>query len=205
MSDKEKLIEIYKSKGYNLAQIAGIMANHYKEAAYNPRNLQQNGERKLGMSDDEYTAAVDNGSYSNFVKDGYGYGLVQWTHWERKQDFYKYMKKRGLSVGDMQGQIDFMFKEMAYSSYSAFVKVLNAASETEQGAYDVAYSMCKVYECPADTETRAKERGEFAKELFHELKKDHYYVVVDCKDDIDAEQLKMALEFFGRKATIQVE
>ena len=37
------------------------------------------------MDDKQYTAAVDNGSYKNFVNDSAGYGLAQWTYSSRKQ------------------------------------------------------------------------------------------------------------------------
>ena len=43
-------------------------------------------KKKLKMTDTEYTSAVDDGRYKNFVKDGAGYGLAQWTFWSRKQN-----------------------------------------------------------------------------------------------------------------------
>ena len=56
------------------------MDNLYAESGLNPMNLQNSYEKKLGMTDSQYTQAVDNGSYSNFVKDYAGYGLAQWTY-----------------------------------------------------------------------------------------------------------------------------
>jgi hypothetical protein len=43
-------------------------------------------KKKLKMTDAGYTSAVDDGRYKNFVKDGAGYGLAQWTFWSRKQN-----------------------------------------------------------------------------------------------------------------------
>ena len=63
---------------------AGLMGNLYAESALNPKNLQNNGNKALGMTDDEFTSAMDAGAYSNFVGDGYGYGLAQWTYHSRK-------------------------------------------------------------------------------------------------------------------------
>jgi hypothetical protein len=40
------------------------------------------------MNDASYTAAVDNGSYTNFTHDFAGYGLAQWTYWSRKQGLF---------------------------------------------------------------------------------------------------------------------
>ena len=47
------------------------------------------------MTDAEYTAAVDSGSYTNFVRDSAGYGLAQWTYYSRKQALYDYAKAAG--------------------------------------------------------------------------------------------------------------
>lgn len=48
------------------------MGNLYAESGLKPTNLQNSSEKKLGLTDDTYTAAVDNGDYQNFVKDGAG-------------------------------------------------------------------------------------------------------------------------------------
>ena len=48
------------------------------------------------MTDEQYTAAVDNGTYTNFVNDKYGYGIFQWTYWSRKQNLLNYAKSKGL-------------------------------------------------------------------------------------------------------------
>lgn len=67
--------------------VAGLMGNLYAESALNPKNLQNTYEKSLGMTDDSYTSGVDNGSYTNFVRDAAGYGLAQWTYWSRKKSF----------------------------------------------------------------------------------------------------------------------
>ncbi len=60
------------------------MGNLYAESGLMPNNLQNTYNNKLGKTDAEYTAAVDNGSYGNFIKDSAGYGLAQWTYWSKK-------------------------------------------------------------------------------------------------------------------------
>ena len=55
---------------------AGLMGNLYAESTLHSNNLQNSYERKLGMTDDEYTGAVDSGAYDNFVRDAAGYGLA---------------------------------------------------------------------------------------------------------------------------------
>ena len=49
-------------------------------------------ESKLGYNDDSYTAAVDNGTYTNFGNDSAGYGLVQFTYSGYKKGLLEYAK-----------------------------------------------------------------------------------------------------------------
>ena len=102
----------FKGKGLNDFAVAGIMGNIYAESGFKPTNLQNAYEKKLGYTDDSYTAAVDSGSYGNFVKDSAGYGLAQWTYWSRKQALLEYARSVGKSIGDLSMQLDFMWKEM---------------------------------------------------------------------------------------------
>ena len=68
-----------QKKGLNEYGIAGLMGNLFAESGLNPRNLQNSYENVLGMNDNAYVAAVDNGTYTNFVQDKAGFGLAQWT------------------------------------------------------------------------------------------------------------------------------
>ena len=74
-----------QKKGLSEYGIAGLMGNLFAESGLNPRNLQNSYENVLGMNDNAYVAAVDNGTYTNFVQDKAGFGLAQWTFWTRKQ------------------------------------------------------------------------------------------------------------------------
>lgn len=86
------------------------MGNLKAESGLNPKNLQNSFEKKLGMNDDEYTTAVDKGTYKNFIKDGAGYGLAQWTFWSLKQELYNYSKNENKSIGDLNMQIAVLLK-----------------------------------------------------------------------------------------------
>lgn len=109
---------------------AGLMGNIRAESALKPTNLQDRYETSLKMSDEEYTAAVDNGSYpsSRFINDSAGYGLAQWTFWSRKKALYNYMKNRNLSIGDLQGQLDFLKKEIEENYPTLIASLKNAKS-----------------------------------------------------------------------------
>lgn len=78
----EKVWNYLKEKGLSDFGIAGLMGNLEAESSMQPNNLQNSYQKKLGYSDESYTAAVDNGTYTNFAKDAAGYGLAQWTPYQ---------------------------------------------------------------------------------------------------------------------------
>jgi len=145
MANDKTIWEFLKSKGLNDYAIAGIMGNLHAESALNPKNLQQTYERKLGLTDDTYTAGVDAGTYTNFVRDGAGYGLAQWTYWSRKQQLLEYAKAQGASIGNLNMQLGFLWKEL--QNYKGVMQVLNTAKSVLEASNVVLMQ----YERPADT------------------------------------------------------
>lgn len=137
-------------KGFSPAGVAGLMGNLYAESGLNPINLQNTYEKRLGLTDAEYTAAVDSGSYSNFVRDSAGYGLAQWTYWSRKEAMLNYARKTGASIGDLMMQLDFMFQEL--KGYVAVFQVLRTA-RTVKEASDIVLTK---YERPANMSNAVK-------------------------------------------------
>ena len=123
--NEEKIWKFLKSKGFTDFGVAGLMGNLYAESGLSPINLQNSYEKKLNFTDQSYTQAVDNGSYTNFVKDAAGYGLAQWTYWSRKQNLLNYARSVGKSIGDLDMQLEFLCKEL--SGYSAVWKTLQSA------------------------------------------------------------------------------
>lgn len=143
----------FKEKGLNDFAVAGIMGNIYAESGFKPTNLQNAYEKKkLGYTDDSYTAAVDNGSYGNFVKDSAGYGLAQWTYWSRKQALLEYARSVGKSIGDLSMQLDFMWEEM--QGYKSMMTTLNSATSVLEASNAVLLQ----YERPADQSESAQNR-----------------------------------------------
>lgn len=148
-----KIWNFLKDKGLSDYGAAGLMGNLYAESGPNPVNLQNTYEKKLGMSDADYTAQVDFGIYQDFVHDGAGYGLAQWTFWSRKQSLLAFAKSRGKSIGDLDMQLDFLWKELT-ESYGALVKALRSAA-TVRAASDAVLLQ---FERPADQSETAKAR-----------------------------------------------
>ena len=116
-----------QKKGLSEYGIAGLMGNLFAESGLNPRNLQNSYENVLGMNDNAYVAAVDNGIYTNFVQDKAGFGLAQWTFWTRKQALLDFAKSSGKSIGDLTMQLDFLWKELS-ESYPGVLAVLRVAT-----------------------------------------------------------------------------
>ena len=130
--DTSKQIWLFlKSHGLNDYGAAGLMGNLYAESGLNPQNLQNSYEKKLGYTDATYTAAVDSGAYSNFVRDSAGYGLAQWTYWSRKQGLLDFCKATGASIGDLDTQLGFLLKELSESFPGVLSVLKNAASIRE--------------------------------------------------------------------------
>ena len=102
---EERIWRFLKGKLLSDCGAAGLMGNLYAESGLNPVNLQNTHERKLGLSDKEYTQQVDFGLYADFVHDGAGYGLAQWTFWSRKQNLLAFAKSREKSIGDLETQL----------------------------------------------------------------------------------------------------
>lgn len=136
MASNEQLIwQFLKNQGFTDAGAAGMMGNLFAESALSPINLQNTYEKKLGYSDSAYTTAVDNGTYTNFVKDSAGYGLAQWTFWSRKQNLLNYAKSKGVSIGDLNMQLEFLMQELnaGYKSLLNILKTTNSVSEASNG------------------------------------------------------------------------
>lgn len=123
MSNEQIIWKYFADKGMQPAGIAGLMGNLYAESGLEPTNLQNSSEKKLGMTDAEYTAAVDNGTYTNFIRDSAGYGIAQWTFWSRKRDLLAFCQSKGQSIGSLQAQLDFLDKELT-TSFPRVRKVL---------------------------------------------------------------------------------
>lgn len=124
---------------------AGAMGNIEAESGLRANNLQNSVEKRLGMTDEEYTAAVDNGSYVDFCTDRGGYGLCQWTSAGRKTGLLNFAKSKGVSIGDEDMQIEWLLHELE-TSYKSVLRSLIAAKSVKE-ASDVF--MCK-FERPAN-------------------------------------------------------
>lgn len=132
-----------KEKGLNDYAIAGLMGNLYIESALRPNNLQNSFEKKLGMTDNGYTNAVNSGKYTNFIHDKAGYGLAQWTWWSRKQALLYFAQRNKSSIDDLDMQLSFLWEEL--HAYTHVMKILLGANSIKEASNVVL----REYERPA--------------------------------------------------------
>lgn len=145
--------------------VFGLMGNLKAESNLQANNLQNTYSKKFGITDEEYTKAVDDGSYINFIKDRAGYGLAQWTYWSRKQKLLQYAQAYGCSIGDENMQVDFMIGELMASYPSVLNALKNATSIRE--ASDCVLTQ---YEKPANQSESVKaKRAAYGEDLMKQL------------------------------------
>lgn len=149
MTDAE-MFAYFTSQGMTAYGAAGLMGNLYAESGLAANNLQNTYNTKLGMTDAQYTAAVDNGSYTNFVHDSAGYGLAQWTYYSRKQELLNFMQAAGVSIGHKRKQCEFLVKEI--SGYTSVWNTLKTATSVKEASDAVLTG----YERPADQSDSVK-------------------------------------------------
>jgi len=151
-ADNKAIIAYLKGKGFTIQGAYGIFANLVSECSMKSNNLQNNGNTRLAMSDAEYTAAVDAGTYTKFGTDRYGYGLCQWTYPSRKANLLEFAKAAAKSIADWKMQIDFMCKELqGYPKLFALLKSTTSIKEASDAF------MCE-FERPADQSNDAKDK-----------------------------------------------
>lgn len=160
---------LYRS-GMTKEGIAGLMGNLMAESGLKPNNVEDLLERMLPYDDEGYTKAVDTGviSENEFLhplpEKQYGYGLAQWTVPGRKKKLYAYVKNKGVSIGDLTAQLEFLVAEMKES----FPHVWNVLTSTDNVAV-ASDTVLEYYEAPADTENQKDSRLNNSLKFFQEF------------------------------------
>lgn len=152
-SDEEKIWDYLYERIGNAYGVAGLMGNLYAESGLRSNNLQNTYERSLGMTDVQYTAAVDSGAYSKdaFVNDKAGYGLAQWTFWSRKENLYN--SKGSRSIGDLNMQLEYLWEELSMG-YKTTLNVLKTATSV----YQASTAVLVQFERPRDQSEAMKQK-----------------------------------------------
>lgn len=153
--------------GLQLSRTVGIfktgLINHFLSQCIMRNLIQLDGigyncrihKKKLNITDAEYTRLVDENAYPDFAKDKAGYGLAQWTFWSRKEALLKFAKDKGKSIGNLQMQLDFLWKELK-TGYQAVMIVLQNAENVREASDAVLLW----YERPVDQSDAVQKKRE---------------------------------------------
>lgn len=145
--------------------IAALMAQIQAESAFIVNNLEDTANAKLGMTDEQYVKAVDSGSYTNFVRDGFGFGIYQLTFYTRKQNFLNYVRARNGSIGDLKLQVGFMFWE--FQNY--FAGIWNQM-KSSHNLYDLTKELLEKWENPYEQVENLRVRYGYAQIWINKVK-----------------------------------
>ena len=72
----KELFDYYVSLGFTPEGAAGLLANIKAESNLNPKNLQNSFNKKMNITDEEYTERVDNGSMLAMTMGGRSCGAL---------------------------------------------------------------------------------------------------------------------------------
>lgn len=155
-ADEKATFDFLMAEIGNIFGVCGLMANLFHESGLIPNNLQNTGNTKLGMTDAEYTTAVDNGTYTKFAEknEGHGYGLAQWTYYTRKAALLAFAKAQKASIGNRAMQHKFLVKELKES----FPKVWNTL-KTATSVQQASDAVLMDFERPANAASHKDKRA----------------------------------------------
>lgn len=179
-SEMETAWRYFIEKGLTEAGAAGLMGNLYAESAgFHPNRVEFLCIRRLKeagkiYTDTTYTEAVDDGriTTSQFLNPlpgrVYGYGLAQWTSPDRKKGLYSLCKSRGVSIADLQTQLDYIMGELV-NKYSIVLQTLKHSANVRQSSNMVIYN----FEQPADPDKLAETRYQYAASIYNRFKNEN--------------------------------
>ena len=159
MGIKQQIWDYFLAKDFSAYGIAGIMGNMWKESNFITNNV----EDRAPYTDEQYTTMVDNGTYTNFVYDNYGYGLIQWTYSTLKQELLNTCKSRNKSISDLSCQLDTLYSQLQREGLLNQIK--NSTS-----VWDSTTTFMLKFERPYDQSKSAQEeRVKLSESIFNEL------------------------------------
>lgn len=152
-NNEEKIWNFLYDKIGNAYGVASMMGNLQSESGLNSKNMENSYERKLGFTDETYVQAIDNGTYTKeqFIYDQVGFSICQWTYWSRKKAFYEYVKSKGVSIGDLEASLEFLYHELS-TSYKSVLSTLKNATSILEASNAVLFK----FENPADQSVKVQ-------------------------------------------------
>ena len=170
VSNQEQIWVYLRGQGFSQPAAAGIMGNLESESSYLPNNLENTVNKKTGLTDEEFTALVDDGTitreefarsdeYGVYANKMYGYGLAGWTWYTYKEELYDLARERGTSIGDLNTQLEFLVK-----TAMRMKKLEDFKDSTDVAAATILFH--NVYENSSSTQAMIMKRVERAQAVF---------------------------------------
>lgn len=163
-----------KSAGFTDIGVAALMGNMTHESGLIPQRVQ--GDFSSGYNTSiEYTNNVNNKTISehDFVRNGPsggGYGLCQWTYYTRKQELYDWTVKKGISVGSLDGQLNFCIGELLGTTSYNDCKSVGTYLKSATDLYAATVEVLTKYEMPNDQgDSSRQKRYNSAKEFLSQF------------------------------------
>ena len=151
MTNEEIIWSYLYNKIKNPYGVAALMGNLFAESSLNPINA-NNIKKKLGLTNEEYTAIIDSNKNDNFITDGIAYGLAQWRYSTRKQGLLLLARQQNKSIGGLNLQLEYLWQEL--QKYKTVLNTLYTAKNIKE-ASDVVLLR---YEKPANTSDKVKQK-----------------------------------------------
>ena len=180
-TNEEKVWNYLYLKIKNKYGVAGLMGNLEAESGFNPIDLEDSYQKKLGQTDQSYTDGVNSGKYSNFVHDKAGYGLAQWTFWSRKKALLEYAREtKKVSIGDLEMQLEFLVTELE-EEYPKVWKVLVNAKTVREASNSALLD----YERPKDQGTTAQnKRASYGQTIYDKYAGEKEEIAVKAAEEL---------------------
>lgn len=165
MSNKEQVADYIRAEcekvSFTLEGIAALFGQIEKESHFIVNNVQDG----MGWSDEDYTRAVDTGTYTKFATDEIGYGLYQLTEKSRKTSYLEFTRNRGVSIGNLENMVTFMLWEL-YKKFPGIWRKLQTSHDLNALTKTLLYE----WENPQEKAQNLADRIQYANEWYQKLK-----------------------------------
>lgn len=172
------LLELADGNAYGAA---GAMGNLDAESDLRSNNVQDTYTQKTGVTDEMYTAALNAGTYPDFLKDGVeiepdflkdgaGYGLAQWTVESRKTIFRDLVIEYNTTYDDVDMQLELLRRELTgyYADVGLDFSHVCSAMQTATSVREASDFFLAIYENPDDqSEPHKVERANLGQIYFN--------------------------------------
>lgn len=147
MSYAQTIYNQFRAAGMTEAGALGFLGNLQQESGCEPFRVQGDFDSYRRASKD-YVARVTSGAISRdqFARDEKGFGLPQWTYFQRKYNLLDFWKKYGGALDNVTMQVQFILHEL---NTEAEYKALWTFLRTTNDMFLATSQVCRTYERPA--------------------------------------------------------